>query len=196
MRRLSLALVVIATLPSASSPQSLPESAFVVKLKFVRSDVTRGISGACLAVLPDGRFHMEQVSDWPGSGPRPSRIFEDLLPKETVESLHAVLEAPALKNLEEVETRGRIAVTKAAAFQAVIPRGETTQRFGFVALDRAAGRSPNPFPESLLPLIQWVEATTKALDERKLHPLKGAKPENCWLTQHGSSGLPRQLHRR
>ena len=120
---------------------------------------------------------------WPffPTGASICRVFEDSLPKETVASLRAILEAQALKELKGDQRSAFAAATKGAALFAVIPRAQTTQGFSFVELEGNVGVPSIRFPESLRPLIQWIESTTEMIHRRKLHPVKGAKPENCWL---------------
>ncbi len=71
--RLFTLLLVLAT-PSALVPQNLPEPSFVVKLWYAKVDRPPVSSITCLAVFPDGRFHMEQSPDW-----NTPLIFQDSL---------------------------------------------------------------------------------------------------------------------
>jgi hypothetical protein len=175
-----LAMLFVVTMPFAASAQELPESSFLVKVKYTKVDLPRSTSSTCLAVFPDGRFHMEQLSEWPSSGPR---IFEESLPDESLKSLSRTLETQELKELRTVES-GAIKIAQGGIVWAVIPRGETTQKLIFTAVEASGGQPPKPFPASLVPLVQWVQATTKALNQQKMKPLKNSKSVNCWLAAH------------
>lgn len=174
------ALLFVVTMPLAVSAQELPESSFVVKVKYTKVDLPRSSSSTCLAVFPDGRFHMEQLSEWPSSGPR---VFEESLSDESLKSLSTILETEELKELRTVET-GPVKIAQGAIVWAAIPRGEITQKLIFSAIEASGGHPPKPFPASLGPFVQWVQATTKALTQRNMRPLKNAKPVNCWLAAH------------
>lgn len=170
MRGRVFAVLVALTMGFSASAQGPPASSFVAKLKHMKVDLSNGVSGTCLAVFPDGRFHMEETWQSLPLGPSGSRIYEDLLPKEALESLQAILEAPGLKELKDAN-RGWVSVDRGAVFAAVIPRGEKNQGFAFFT----------PFPGALTPLVQWFQSTTNALHQRKLHPLRHEKPANCRL---------------
>ena len=175
--RLSLIFVMTA-LPALVLGQAQPRSLFVVKLRYDKIDLPRSISGTCLAVFPDGRFHMEQVSEWPDSK---RQVFEDSLPHESLNSLTALLEAAELKNLRIANDDMKVA--QGEMVWVVIPRGETFQHLSFVGLVGTGAQHAKSLPESLRPLLQWFQATTTAVRQRKLRPLKDAKPTSCWLFQ-------------
>jgi hypothetical protein len=176
MRARWFALLVVVIMPLLLLPQDLPEPSFVLKIAYTTVDLPRSVSTTCLAVFPDGRFHMEHLSEWPGDRPR---IFEDSLPNESLKSLSTILEAQELKQLRAVESQEISG--QGDMVWGVISRGDTTQKLGASAWDASAGRPRKPFPAPLTPLLQWVETTTKVLDRNKLPPLKKSKPVNCWL---------------
>jgi len=177
MRTLSFALLVAVTVPLAVSAQGPPPPSFVVKLQYTKVDLPRSSASTCLAIFPDGRFRMGQISEWPRSGPR---IFEDSIPDESLKSLSTILQAQELKELRTVDLNpGKIA--QGEIVWASIPRGETTQKLLFTALWASGGQSPKPFPTSVDPLVQWVQETIKTVNQRKLRPVKNAKPVDCGL---------------
>jgi hypothetical protein len=143
----------------------------------MKVDLPASSSSTCLAVFPDGRFHMEQISQWPASDPR---IFEDTLPYENLKSLSTILEAPDLKKLKTVESRSG-EISQGEIVQAIIPRAETTQKVLVIGLEGSGRQVFKPLPESLRPLVQWLQATTKALNQQKLRTLKNTKPVTCWI---------------
>jgi len=182
MRTRLLVLLAVAVLPLAAASQDSGPS-FVVQLKYTKIDLPYSSSSSCLTVFPDGRFHMEQMSDWPRSAPR---VFEDLLPSESLKSLSAILDGEGLKELK-VAKGGPETISHGEIFGGVISRGQTIQTLVFSALQASAGQVARPFPPSLLPLVQWVDATTKDLKKRKLRELKGGKALNC---QPGEKWFP------
>jgi len=180
MRVRWLALVAVVTIPLVLLPQSLPRSSFVVRLQYAKIDLPRSSSSSCLAIFPDGRFHMEQSSDWPASAPR---IFEDSLSGDSLRSLSSILDARELRELRVVEP-GLAKVAQGEVIWAIVPRQEGDQILAFTALEGSGAQVAKPFPASLRPLVQWVQVTTKALTQQKLRPLKKSKQVNCWLTKH------------
>jgi len=180
--RLFTLLLVMAT-PSVGVPQNLPESSFVVKLKYARIDRPPESSITCLAIFPDGRFHMEQSPDWSTLIFQDSlapKVFEDSLPGDSLKSLSIILEAQELKDLRAADP---LVFSNAEIVWAVIPRGAENQKLVSTALKASGKRMAKPFPASLGPLVEWFQATTTALKQRKLRPLKKSKPVNCWITQ-------------
>lgn len=123
------------------------------------------------------------MSDWPRSAPR---VFEDLLPSESLKSLSVILDDEGLKELK-VAKGGPETISHGEIFGGVISRGQTIQTLVFSALQASAGQVAGPFPPSLLPLVQWVDATAKDLKKRKLKELKGGKALNC---QPGEKWFP------
>ncbi len=176
MRALSLALLFV-LMSLALSAQELPESSFVVKAGYIKVDLPTSSSSTCLAVFHDGRFHMEQLSQQPVSEPR---IFEDSLPDENLKSLSAILENQELKGLKTARTKP-IAVARGEMVWAIIPRAETTQEIAAIALEGSGRQFPKPLPADLNPLVDWLQATIKSVNQRRLKPLKKAKPVNCWI---------------
>jgi hypothetical protein len=180
MRTPWVGLLVVITMTSAARAQGpLPEPSFVLKLKDTKLDLPNSNSSTCLAVFPDGRFHMEQTSELPSSE---HRIFEDSIPDDSLRSLSTILETRELKDLRTVKT-GPVEFAQGEVVWAVMPRQGTTQKLLFVSLDGAAGQPSKPFPASLEPLVQWVHVTIRALNQRKLHPVKKANPVRCWLLE-------------
>jgi len=180
-------LLVLAT-PSVLVPQDLPESSFVVKLKYAKIDRPPIFSSTCLAIFPDGRFHMEQSPDWNTplifQDSLAPQVFEDSLPDDSLKSLSMILEAQELKELKAADAVVLSKLHKAEIVWALIPRGGgENQKLVSAALEASGTQISKPFPASLGPLVEWVQATTKVLKQRKLRPLKKSKPVNCWLTQ-------------
>jgi len=179
MRTLWFAFLVVITMPLAVSAQGPPDSSFVVRLQYMKDDLPNSSTSTCLTIFPDGRFHMGQLSEFPRSGPR---VFEDSLPVESLKSLSTILEAQGLKDQRTVAL-GPVTIAHGEIVWALIPRGEATQRLLFAALWASAGQSPKPFPASLDPLVQWVQETMKAINQRKLRPLKNPQSADCWLVR-------------
>ena len=169
-------LVMAMAIPVALLGQAQPEPSFVVRLRYMKIDLPRSSSTTCLAVFPNGRLHMEKSSEWPSSNPQ---VFEDSLPDESFKSLTGLLETKELKELRT--TKGQASISQGEVVWAIIPRGETSQNLSFVAMEGSGGQPAKPLPESLGPLIQWFQETSKELSQRKLRPLKDTKSVDCWL---------------
>jgi hypothetical protein len=168
----------------ASSQQSSPkpdDRSFLIQLTYTKLDLPALNSTTCMAVFPDGRFHMEkswQSSTIEVSG---SQTFEDSLSKNSLTSLLTILGADDFKTLATLDQAGAIAISQGQLIRAIIPRPEATQTFFLVSLEGSAKQNPKPLPPSVGPLIKWIKAITKDVRKQKLSPVKGAKPVNCWL---------------
>jgi hypothetical protein len=167
--------VVVASLVVVGQGQ--PETSFVLKMKYMKVDLPTSDASTCLAVFPDGRFRMEQISEWPAAYPR---IFEDSLPDEGFKSLSTILDAKDLKELKTVAPSSGV-ISQGEMVQVIISRAEATQALFAIALEGSGKQVFRPLPEPLRPLVEWLQATTKSVNKRKLKPLKNAKPVNCWM---------------
>ena len=172
---------------SVGVAQSLPESSFVVRLKYGKIERPPVSSITCLAIFPDGRFHMEQSPDWNwypllfvDSAPK---VFEDSLPEDSLKSLSAILEDQELRDLRAADPLVVSKLQNAEILWAVIPRGAGDQKLVSTALQASDKRIAKPFPASLDALVSWFKATNTALKQRKLHPVKKGKLVNCWISQ-------------
>ena len=184
---LSLFLVAVFAVFSpavASSQQSPPkpdDRSFLIQLTYTKLDLPALNSTTCMAVFPDGRYHMErswQSSTIEVSG---SQTFEDSLSKNTLTSLLTILSADDFKTIATLDQAGAMAISQGQVVRAIVPRPEATQTFFLVSLEGSAKQNPKPLPPSVGPLIKWIKAITKDVRTRKLSPIKGAKPVNCWL---------------
>ena len=152
MRLRRLAGLFLFAVPLAALPQSVPKPSFVVKLKYIKVDLPRQSSSTCVVVLEDGRFHMEQIWEWPYSAPR---ITEGSLPSASVEALSKILEEQDLKNLKNARATGEIA--QGGMVWAVIPREQATQRLAYFFVEASGGHVPKPLPA---PCFRWFSGFT------------------------------------
>jgi hypothetical protein len=177
------AFAVLLTTPAAGQ-QSLPNQAdpsFLIQLGYAKLDLPALDLTTCMAVFPDGRFHMErswQSSTIEVSG---SQTFEGSLSQNSLRSLLAILAANDLKTLTQLDEPRAFAVSQGQLIWAMVPRPEATQTFFLVGLEGTAKQNPRPLPQSVHPLVKWVQAVTKNARKEKLFAAKGAKPVNCWL---------------
>ena len=167
-------LCLIAAIPLELLGQAQAQPTFVVKLKYVRLDLPRSSSDSCLVVFPDGRFHLEQASDYP---PSKAEIFEDSVTKDSLESLRTLLMAEELKSLQTLREGAKIA--QGEVVWVLIPRGDAFQKLTFVGLVGSAAQPSQKLPTALEPLLNWFHTTIKGVKQQKLGALKGAKPTNC-----------------
>jgi hypothetical protein len=173
---LILSLIVAIT----TSAQAPSEAQFLVRLKYIKSDLPLRVSTTCIAVFPDGRFHLEQRDEWPQSGPQ---VYEDSLPEHDLQSLHTIIDDPELKSLNGIDT-GEAAFMQGERGEivwALILRGETIQKLLFDSQTGSPGHPFKALPKPLEKLVEWSDSTAKRLSIRKVHPLKNAKPVMCWL---------------
>ena len=154
--------------------QAQAQLPFVVKLKYARIDLPRSTSDSCLVVFPDGRFHLEEGSDWP---PSKAQIFEDSLTQESLNLLTTLLVAEELKTLQT--TRDEVRIAQGEIVSVFIPRGEAFQRLVFVGLEGSATQPAKKLPTALEPLLNWFHTTIKGVKQQKLRALKGTKPTHC-----------------
>jgi hypothetical protein len=177
MRILRLSLLSLMTaVPAAFLGQAQPQSPFVVKLMYARIDLPRSSSDTCLVVFPDGSFHMEQGSDWPASK---TKVFEDSLTHDSLNSLTTLLVAEELKNLQT--TREDVAIAQGEIVWVLIPRGEAFQRLNFAGIEGSPTQHAKKLPTALGPLLNWFHTTIKGVTQQKLRALQDAKPTNCGL---------------
>jgi hypothetical protein len=173
-------LIIILAMSFAALAQAPSQSQFLVRLKYVKSDLPLGVSTTCIAVFPDGRFHLEQRADWPESKPQ---IYEDSLPDNDLRSLRTIIDDPELRNLKGIDTGNMVFRQRehGEVVWALISRGEATQRLLFNSQTGTPERSSKALPKPLGALVGWSDATAKTLNSRKVRPLKNAKPVMCWL---------------
>src|SRR6478609_7860714 len=98
-------LIVFLAISFTLFAQTPSESRFLVKLKYMKSDLPLSASTTCIAVFPDGRFHLEQRTDWPESK---SQIYEGSVPDNDLKSLLAIIADPELKDLQGIDTSSEV----------------------------------------------------------------------------------------
>jgi hypothetical protein len=173
-------LIVFLAMPFTLLAQTPYESQFLVRLKYMKSDLPLSVSTTCIAVFPDGRFHLEQRSDWPESKPQ---IYEDSLSDNDLKSLLTIIDDPELRDLKGIDT-GSVVLRQREHGEIVwarISRGETTQSLLFNSQTGSSEQSSKALPRPLGALVGWSDATAKTFNHRKIRPLKNAKPVKCWL---------------
>jgi hypothetical protein len=90
-------------------------------------------------------------------------VFEDSLPDNSLKSLSMIHDAQELKELKAADAVVPSKLHNAEIVWAMIPRGGENQKLVSVALEASGKQLSKPFPVSLGPLVEWVQATTKAL---------------------------------
>ena len=168
----------IAILSLTASAQGLPESSFIVKLKYIKLDQQSSSKTACMAVFPDGRFHMEQSSQWPVSD---RLVFEDSLSNESRKSLSAILESDLLKGLTGIDKGPFPKFVRGEVVWAKIARIDAIQSLLFAGWEGSVRVPPKGIPPSLDALVEWAQATGRAVNSQKTRPIKHAKLNNCWI---------------
>jgi hypothetical protein len=155
----------------------VPESPVLITLQYDRFRSNTSFS-TCLVVFRDGRFEMGQALTDPNSGI--PKFFEDSLPEDSLDALHAILESQQLEELAAVETP-RVGISEGEILTASIYRRQGKQSIYFTAVEAPKGPAPTSFPATLDPLVQWIQATSKDIKHRKLPPLKNVRSSgSCW----------------
>ena len=173
-------LIVLSAISFTSLAQTPSESRFLVRLKYIKSDLPLSASTTCIAVFPDGRFHLKQRSGWTESKPQ---IYEDTVPDNDLKSLLTIIADPELRDLQGIDA-GSVVFRQSEHGEvvwALISRGETTQKLLFNSQTGSSKQSSKALPRPLGDLVGWSDATAKTINRRKIHPLKNAKPVMCWL---------------
>jgi len=173
-------LIVFLAISFTLLAQAPSESRFLVRLKYIKSDLPLSASSTCIAVFPDSRFHLEQRSGWTGSKPQ---IYEDSVPDNDLKSLLTIIADPELRDLKGVDT-GRVVFRQGEHGEvvwALISRGETTQKLLFNSQTGSLEQSSKALPQPLGDLVGWSDAIAKTLNRRKIRPLKNARPVMCWM---------------
>ncbi len=173
-------LIVFLAISFTLFAQTPSESRFLVRLKYIKSDLPLSASTTCIAVFPDGRFHLEQLSGWTDSKPQ---IYEDSVPDNDLKSLLTIIADPELRDLQGIDA-GSVVFRQSEHGEvvwALISRGETTQKLLFNSQTGSPKQSSKALPRPLGDLVGWSDATAKTINRRKIHPLKNAKPVMCWL---------------
>ena len=175
-------LIVFLAMPFTLLAQTPSESQFLVRLKYIKSDLPTSVSTTCIAVFPDGRFHLEQRSDLPESKPQ---VYEDSLADNDLKSLRTIIDDPELKDLKGIDTNNVIVRQRehGEVVWARISRGENTQSLLFNSQTGSSEQSSKALPTPLSALVGWSDATAKTLNRRKIHPLKNAKPPPAQLNK-------------
>jgi hypothetical protein len=172
---LSILGVLVTALPlPAQNPSASP---FLLKFKYIEGKPAH-YSGMCIAVSADGKFHMEEKRD---AERYKAEVFEDSIPEENLKQLSAILATPALKELKAPTEGPYIILAEGELAWAVIPRAEATQSVGFPAWQESGNRAARPFPNSFLPLVQWVLEANRTVHQQKLQPLHHVKTVDCWM---------------
>jgi hypothetical protein len=162
-------------------------SSFLVQLAYLKTEVPASRSSTCIAVFPDGHFHLEK--SWrltiTGSG---SEMFEGTLSDERLRSLTTILAMDDLKKLKVNELPPEISpsfetYSETEIIRAVIPRQGGPQNLSLVGLGFLPEQHPRPLPASVNPLVQWIRTTTKQVERQKGSRVQRGDPVDCWLSK-------------
>lgn len=198
MRRVSCRtlriFIVVTALASAFTWGQQPAArlneprSFLVQLGYTKAEYPYDVANTCIAVFPDGRFHLEK--SWTqsvavGSG---VQIFEGALSEEDLRSLSAILAAEPLKLLT-TDDRLRFGMSEGEIIRAVVPRPEGTQDFSLAGLAGSPMQTFKPLPAAVDPLVQWIRVTGKQIEKQKSFYLKDTHQVNCWLPKTPATNI-------
>jgi hypothetical protein len=186
-RTLTLLIAVAALAPNLALGQlPLPtrdrSQKFLAQLSYVKAEYPYRTSSTCIAVFPDGHFHLE--NRWTetitvGSG---QQIFEGALSQQDIQSLSAILAEEGLTKLA-ANDQLRLGMSAGEIIRAVVPRAKETQDLFLVGIEGAPGRPAKPLPAEVAPVVQWIRGTRKEIEKQKDFFLNGAHSTDCWLPQ-------------
>jgi hypothetical protein len=174
----AMALVALSELGAGQQTPTGPRT--LLQLAYLRAELPSSRSSTCIAVLPDGRFHLEkrwrETSAF-GSG---LQVFEGTLSDERLRTLEQIL---ATDDLKKVRAADRLIPldTEVEFIQTAVPRAEGLQYFSLVARESLPEQEPRPWPDAVKPLIQWLHITSKEIEKQRALLLKKAKAGNCGL---------------
>ena len=188
---LCLLLAATALAPDLAMSQQTSKrdepGSFLVQLAYLKTEVPSGRSSTCIAVFPDGHFHLEKnwrLTVTVGSG---SEMFEGSLSDESLRSLTTILAMDDLKKLKINEPPPEAPPapferhSETEIVRAVIPRQEETQNLSLVGFGFLPEQHPKPLPAAVNPLVQWIQKATKQIERQKTSIVKSGKPVDCWL---------------
>ena len=132
--RLIFLLIVFAVVTPrfalSQEPQAKQDNSFLLQLKDTKFELPALSSTTCMAVLPDGRFHLEHSSVASILDISRFETFEDVLSEKNSKSLLAILSADDFKSLKALPmTRGATRTSHGQLIWSIIPRGGETQTF-------------------------------------------------------------------
>jgi hypothetical protein len=150
----------------ASKPQQ--PTSFVAQLAYTKTDVTSRTLTTCIAVLPDGNFHLEKSwASSPAVG-RGMQVFEGRLPEESLKSLTSLIAVNNLKGLTSIDhpVYPGLEMLEREIFRSVIPTPDGPR---YLILEGRGAlppeQLPKPLPVATNPWIHWIDATRKQVEK-------------------------------
>jgi len=177
-----LLLSVVAALSEISVGQQLqtkPQT--LVQLAYLKTELPTRRSSTCIAVLLDGRFHLEKrwrETITVGYG---SQIFEGTLSYERLRTLEQVLAADDLNKIRTAEPLASAGYGEAEFVQTAVPRPEGLQYFSLVGLESVPQQELRPLPDAVKPVLRWLHVTSKEIEKQSALLLKNGQMSNCGL---------------
>jgi len=164
----------------AIAQQIPPKPATLVQLAYLKTELPSRRSSICMAIFPDGHFHLEK--HWRetitvGWG---SQVFEGTLPHERLRTLEQILATEGLKKIK-ANDQLTSATYEAEFLQAAMPTPEGLQYFSVVGRESLPEQHPRPLPGAVKPLVQWIRVTSKEIEKQRGLLLRNGKAENCGL---------------
>jgi hypothetical protein len=176
-----LLLSVVSALSELAAGQQLPTNPqTLVQFAYLKTELPSRRSSTCIAVLPDGRFHLEKRWRETVTVGYGSQVFEGTLSDERLRTLEQVLAADDLKNIRTAEQLTS-ATYEAEFVQTAVPRPEGLQYFSLVGLESLPQQHPRPLPDAVKPVVQWFHVTSKEIEKQRALLLKNGKTGNCGL---------------
>jgi hypothetical protein len=152
----------------------------LVQLAYLKTELPTRRSSTCIAVFPDGHFHLEKRWRETSTVGWGWQVFEGTLSDERLRTLEQIL---ATDDLKKIRTADQLtsATYEAEFVQTAVPRPEGLQYFSLVGLESLPEQHPRPLPDAVKPLVQWIHITSKEIKNQRGLLLKNGKAGNCGL---------------
>jgi hypothetical protein len=176
-----LLLSAVAALLELAAGQQLPTNPqTLIQLAYLKTELPSRRSSTCIAVLPDGHFHLEKRWRQTVTIGWGLQVFEGTLSDKRLRTLEQIL---ATDDLKQIRTADQLtsATYEAEFVQTAVPRPEGLQYFSLVGLESLPEQHPRPLPDAVKPLVQWFHITSKEIENQRALLLKNGKTGNCGL---------------
>ena len=128
----------------------------------------------CILVRTDGQYHLERVALGLGK----SRVFDGLIPADSVFQLEQMLNVDDLKQISQSQIKMELVGEDLDHVLLAVNRPN-----GWQSLNLPTGKSRKPFRNSVDPLVKWLERSMQ-----QPHPLPPNTPTSrCMPPQEGSA---------
>jgi len=190
-RNFCFCIAIVSWLASSVTSQQVPKSpdeavSFLARLGYLKAEFPDRRLNTCIAVLPDGRFHLERNWSQTATVGWGSEVFEGTLNKDDLASLLRILASADIRNMKP-GLQPRFGMGEGEIVRALLQRPEGSQYLYLVGLGSLPDQHPKPLPPAVAPLLKWIVATDRRVEKQKELLVKGGKRADCWLPKSPES---------